>query len=130
MDTNIDIKKFKSEKVLYVEDDEAIMHSFMRILNKLFGEVITATNGEEGLEAFKLNQDVSFVITDIKMPKMDGLDMCEEIKKINSDIPCILTTAHGEYDYFLRAEEIGIYRYIQKPLNINELLTALSNYKE
>lgn len=130
MDNNIDIKNLKLKKVLYVEDDVAIMNSFMRILNKLFAEVITAQNGEEGLDAFKLNKDVSFVITDIKMPKMDGLDMAEEIKKINSDIPCILTTAHGEYDYFLRAEEIGIYRYIQKPLNINELITALSDYKE
>ncbi|MEA3315184.1 MAG: response regulator [Campylobacterota bacterium] len=130
MDNNIDIKNLKLKKVLYVEDDVAIMNSCMRILNKLFAEVITAQNGEEGLDAFKLNKDVSFVITDIKMPKMDGLDMAEEIKKINSDIPCILTTAHGEYDYFLRAEEIGIYRYIQKPLNINELITALSDYKE
>jgi len=129
MDTNVNIEDLKSKKVLYVEDDVAIMNSFIRILGKLFGEVITAQNGEEGLKAFKLNQDVSFVITDIKMPKMDGLDMSEEIKKINPDIPCILTTAHGEYDYFLRAEEIGIYRYIQKPLNINELIIALSEYK-
>ena len=125
----MNIDHLKSKKVLYVEDDEAIMKSFSRILNKVFKEVKTAMDGAEGLEVFKNNQDVSFVITDIKMPKMDGLDMAKEIKAINPNVPIILTTAHGEYDYFLRADEIGVYRYIQKPININELLESLSEYK-
>jgi len=124
----MNIEHLKNKKVLYVEDDEAIMNSFSKILVKVFGEVKTAINGKEGLEVFKENLDVSFVITDIKMPKMDGLDMAKEIKKIDPNMPCILTTAHGEYDYFLRADEIGIYRYIQKPINVNELLQAISEY--
>ncbi len=124
----MNIEHLKNKKVLYVEDDEAIMNSFSKILVKVFGEVKTAINGKEGLEVFKENLDVSFVITDIKMPKMDGLDMAKEIKKIDPDMPCILTTAHGEYEYFLRADEIGIYRYIQKPINVNELLQAISEY--
>ncbi len=124
----MNIEHLKSKKVLYVEDDAAIMKSFSKILNKIFGEVKTAMNGIEGLELYKENQDTSFVITDIKMPKMDGLDMAKKIKEINPDVPCILTTAHGEYDYFLRADQIGIYRYIQKPLNINELIEALVDY--
>ena len=125
----MDIEHLKDKKVLYVEDDIAIMNSFSKILNKVFGEVKTAINGKEGLEVFKENQDVSFIITDIKMPKMDGLEMAKEIKAINPNIPCILTTAHGEYDYFLRADEIGVYRYIQKPINVNELLQSISEYE-
>jgi len=125
----MNIDQFKDKKVLYVEDDLSIMGSFTKILKKVFGEVITAHNGEEGLEAFKQNQDVAFIISDIKMPKMDGLDMLDEIKKIKPEIPSILTTAHGEYDYFLRAEDVGVYRYIQKPININELIEALIAYK-
>ena len=125
----MDIKHLKDKKVLYVEDDIAIMKSFSKILTKVFGEVKTAINGKEGLELFKENQDVAFVITDIKMPKMDGLDMSKAIKDINPNTPCILTTAHGEYDYFLRADTIGVYRYIQKPINVNELLQALIEYK-
>lgn len=125
----MNLEKFKTKKVLYVEDDQTIMNSFSKILNKIFGTVLTANNGEEGLETFKNNSDVDFIITDIKMPKMDGLEMSGEIKKINPDVPCILTTAHAEYDYFLKADEIGIYRYITKPLNINDLLKALDEYK-
>ena len=125
----MNIEHLKNQTVLYVEDDEAIMQSFSKILRKVFGEVKTAMNGVDGLEVFKNNQDISFVITDIKMPKMDGLDMAKKIKEISPDTPFILTTAHGEYDYFLRADEIGVYRYIQKPININELLQSLSEYK-
>lgn len=125
----MNLEKFKTKKVLYVEDDQNIMGSFSKILTKLFGTVLTANNGEEGLETFKNNSDMDFIITDIKMPKMDGLEMTAAIKKINPDVPCILTTAHAEYDYFLKADEIGIYRYITKPLNINDLLKALDEYK-
>jgi len=126
----LNLKILKDKKVLYVEDDKSIMKSFTPILNKIFDTVLTATNGEEGLELFKKNQDVDFVITDIKMPRMDGLDMSGEIKKLSPDTPCILTTAHGEYDYFLRADEIGIYRYIQKPLDIQNLLEILAEFIE
>jgi YesN/AraC family two-component response regulator len=123
----MDLAKLKDKVVLYVEDDEAIMTSFNRILIKVFGKVYTASNGEEGLEAFKEHKDeINYVITDIKMPKMDGLTMASKIREINPDMPCILTTAHAEYDYFLQAEDIGIYRYITKPLNVNELLEAIT----
>jgi len=118
----------RDKVVLYVEDDVAIMNSFSKILKKVFSEVLTAENGMDGLEVFKANNHIDFVITDIKMPKMDGLEMAGEIKKLNPDIPCILTTAHAEYDYFLQADEIGIYRYITKPLNITDLLTAISEF--
>ena len=59
---------------------------------------------------------------------MDGLEMFQEIKKLGKDVPCIVTTAHGEYDYFMQANEIGVYRYIQKPLDINELFEAVNDY--
>jgi len=122
----MDIKKLKNLNILYVEDDEAIMTSFSKILKKVFNNVITASNGEEGLETFKANMaEIDLVITDIRMPKMDGIDMSGEIRKIDPNMPCILTTAHGEYEYFLRADEVGIYRYIQKPLNVNELFEAI-----
>jgi len=125
----MDIEKLKKINILYVEDDEAIMASFSKILKKVFNNVITASNGVEGLETFKAHKDeIDFVITDIKMPKMDGIDMSGEIKKIDPDMPCILTTAHGEYEYFLRADDVGIYRYIQKPLNVNELFGAISDF--
>ncbi len=126
----MNFENLKTKRVLYVEDDEAIMNSFSKILNKVFGEVLTAMNGQDGLSMYKSNDNIDVVITDIKMPKMDGLEMAGEIKKISPDVPCILTTAHAEYDYFLQADEIGIYRYITKPLNITELLEAISEFMD
>ena len=126
----MDLSHLKNKKVLYVEDDEAIIISFTKILNKVFGEVLVAKNGEEGLELYNGNKDsISFVIADIKMPKMDGLEMCEIIKKDNPHMPFIITTAHAEHEYLLRADNIGVYKYITKPLNITNLLTVISQYK-
>lgn len=117
----------KTKNVLYVEDDTAVVDSFTKILNKVFGEVLIAKNGQEGLDLFIQNKhSIDFVIADIKMPKMDGLTMCDEIKKIEPLIPCIITTAHAEYEYLVKADEIGIYKYITKPLNITDLLSAIS----
>jgi len=126
----LNIENLKTKNILYVEDDISIVTSFLPILNKLFKTVLVANNGLEGLELFKANDNINFVITDIKMPKMDGLEMAREIKKINPNMPCIITTAHGELDYFMQADEIGVYRYIQKPLNINEIIEAIDNFED
>jgi len=125
-----DIQTLQKLNVLYVEDDDVIQETFGKILQKVFAQVIMASNGDEGLTLYQENSNIiDFIISDIQMPKMDGLEMIHEIKKQNEKIPCILTTAHGEYDYFMRANEIGVYRYIQKPLNINELFEAIKDFQ-
>ena len=115
----------KDVHILYVEDDMKIQTSFGNVLKKLFNSVTIASNGQEGLKIFMDENRFDFIISDIDMPEMSGLDMLEEIRKTGSNIPCILTTAHGEFDYFMRANEIGVFRYMQKPLDINELLEAI-----
>jgi len=126
----LNIEILKNKKVLYVEDDRSIVNSFIPIFNKIFKEVLTATNGEDGFHLFTNNQDIDFVIADIKMPRMNGLDMCYGIKQIKPDIPCIITTAHAEREYLKRADEIGVYKYITKPLNVKELIATLSQSLE
>ena len=121
----MNISLLQDKKVLYVEDDQAIVSSFTPIFNKIFKEVLTASNGEDGFYLFKNNQDVDFVITDIKMPRINGLDMCYAIKQIKPEIPCIVTTAHAEHEYLKKADEIGVYKYITKPLNVQELIGTL-----
>ncbi|MEA3289260.1 MAG: response regulator [Campylobacterota bacterium] len=125
----LNVESLKNKKVLYVEDDESIMVAFQTILKKLFKEVLTASNGEDGLAIFQDNQDIDFIITDIKMPKMDGLEMAKKINETHPNIPCVLTTAHAEYDYFLKADAIGVYRYITKPLDVKQLIEALVQYE-
>ena len=125
----MDMKSLKTINILYVEDDETVVESFGKILKKVFNDVKTALDGEEGLKLFEQNKDtIDFIISDIRMPKMDGLEMIKQIRKIDKDIPCILTTAHGEFDYFVEADSLGVYRYIQKPVNINELFEAMGDY--
>lgn len=126
----MNIETLKDKKILYVEDDKAIVNSFIPIFRKIFKEVLTATNGEDGFYLFKNNQDVDFVIADIKMPRMNGLDMCQAIKEIKPEIPCIITTAHAEKEYLAQADKIGIYQYITKPLNVQELIGTLSKLAE
>lgn len=123
-----DIERLKSLNILYAEDDQVIQEKFTKILRKVFLSVTVASNGQDGLELFKQKEKIDFIISDINMPIMDGLEMFQEIKKLGQDIPCILITAHGEYDYFMKANEIGIYRYIQKPLDINELFEAVKDF--
>ena len=110
--------------VLYVEDQSEARVNIENILKKFFKEVVIAENGEEGLKKFK-EQQIDMVITDIRMPKMDGLEMITEIKKIDIDMPIIITTAFSEIEYFMKSIELGIDKYIIKPIDKNVTLNAL-----
>ena len=102
--------------VLYVEDDLDTREQFSDFLRRLVGTLITAANGEEGLEAFKKHRP-DIVITDVQMPLMDGLSMASEIRTIEPLVPIIVITAFEQADYLLRAVNIGIDKYVIKPVN-------------
>ena len=111
-------------KVLYVEDDEMAREEIADFLEFEVGELEVAGNGEEGLAKFKsFNPDI--VITDINMPKMNGLDMAKQIKKLSPKTPIIVTSAYSDSDFIIKAIEIGISRYVLKPIDVDELLTML-----
>jgi len=116
----------KTLTVLYTEDDIGVREVFGAMLGKIFKEVILCANGLEGLERFKTrhyaNLRIDIIISDINMPKMNGLDMLEEIRKIDYDTPAILTTAHGESNCLLKAIEVNISYYALKPVNTPLLL--------
>lgn len=115
--------------VLYVEDDPFIRKMMVSILSKHVREIHTAENGQEGLRLFKaIKPDV--VLTDIRMPIMDGLEMSALIKTIERKTPIIVTTAYGDTENLLRAIEIGIDYYVLKPIDKNKLLSSLRRYAE
>ncbi len=116
----------KDITVLYVEDEEVIQEGIKETLN-LFGlDVFCAANGQEGLELFKsLNKKIDLILTDIKMPKLDGLGMIEQIKQIDKDIPVVVTTAHQETNFLLRSIELNVDAYILKPIDIYKLEETL-----
>jgi putative two-component system response regulator len=122
--TEINGDLMKSLVVLYVEDEDDVRDALSRYLSRRFAKVDTAANGQEGLDKFKQNH-YDIVITDVRMPVMDGLEMAKQIKEITEDMPVIVVTAFNETDYFMRAIEIGIDRYVKKPVDAGELFEAI-----
>lgn len=115
----------KSLTVLFVEDEDKIRTSMGSAMEGIFAKVILAGNGDEGLKKFKkFNPDV--IVTDISMPIMDGLDMSKEIRDISKDTPIVILSAFSEKEKLLKAIEIGIDKYIIKPIDIEELFEAIS----
>jgi YesN/AraC family two-component response regulator len=125
MDTaTLDNENLKSLTLLYVEDDEDTSEAFNMLMSRYIGRLITATNGTEGIEAYnRYNPDI--VITDISMPVMDGMTMAEKIRKKDKFIPFIILTSFDQSDYLMNSDNIGIDRYLTKPVDMHLLLEAL-----
>lgn len=111
-------------KILYVEDNNDISEEIIFFLQMFIENLIVASNGEEGLEKFKKTKP-DIIITDIQMPKMNGIKMIEEIKKINSDIPIIITTAFNDIKYLSDAINLQVSKYLMKPINLKLLKSSI-----
>lgn len=108
----------KDVTVLFVEDDADIREYLGSVLKRRVNALYTAANGKEGLERFAEHKP-DIVVTDINMPVMNGLEMAENIKQMDEQVPVIVITAYNEQDFFMRSIEIGIDKYLLKPV-INE----------
>jgi YesN/AraC family two-component response regulator len=111
-------------EVLYVEDNESVRDATSAILKKFFKNLYIGVDGEEGLKLFKENS-ISLIITDINMPKMDGITMAGKIKEIDQDVSFIIISAHNEVGFIKKSEEIGIYTYLYKPIDLLILVDTL-----
>ena len=120
----IDIKKLKELSsdlsVLYVEDELSIQSKMSQYLKKFFFLVDVANNGLEGIEFFKQSK-YDLVITDLSMPKMDGIDMIKSIKKINENQSILITTAYSQTNYLLSAITAHVDGFIIKPFDYDIL---------
>jgi len=117
--------QFKDFTILYVEDDMDTQELIENILQDYFKEVFVASDGEEGLALYKSEQP-DIVLSDIHMPKMDGLTMSDSIKKINPEQLIALFTAFNDSAYLDRAAKLGIDTYILKPLDRKQFFNSLS----
>lgn len=114
----------KELKILFVEDEVNISKLLKDALSDYFYSFSIANNGEEGLKKFKkIKPDI--VITDIMMPKLDGLDMTIKIKELNENIPIVVLSAFSDKDKLLKAIDIGITKYFIKPFDPEEVLEYL-----
>lgn len=119
----------KELNVLYMEDEEIIREQMSDILRNLFKSVTSAPNGDEGLKLFK-SGSYDLVVTDIQMPIKNGLEAAKEIKQISPNTPIVVTTAYSDAKLFLTSIEIGIDRYILKPISLPNLFGSLQAVSE
>lgn len=116
-------------KILYVDDEPINLESFQLafMFDKNF-EIITAISGFEGLKRIQEQNQIHAIISDMRMPGMDGLSFIKKVKEINSSIPCLILSGYEETDETIEALDKGIIvDYIMKPFDITELEKCLLN---
>lgn len=125
MDRDNPIAKLASTlQILYVEDEEMVRDSFCRYFSRYFKYVDVAVDGEDGLSKVKAkNYDI--IITDIQMPKMNGIEMIKKIKEIQPSARFIVATAFSDTRYFIDSISLKVDKYIIKPIDFSELSTAV-----
>jgi DNA-binding NtrC family response regulator len=117
-------------KVLLVDDEPDVRKSLCAFLSKLGHQVTGAANGLEGLREFH-SRPFDLVITDIRMPGMDGLELLQRIKEIErSPVDVIVITGHGDMENAIRALKYGAFDYLQKPINVREMAITIERSAE
>jgi CheY-like chemotaxis protein len=124
----INTYNWSSKTILIAEDESLNYHFFEEILEDSLVNLIWAKNGKEAVEKCFENNQINMVLMDIKMPIMNGYEATREIKKHKPDLPVIAQTAYALIGDENKAKEAGCNEYIQKPININELMKLLSKY--
>ena len=111
-----------------IEDEAAIRRVLIKIISEESDSYVVeeAENGLEGIEKFKDN-DYDLVLCDIKMPKMDGVEVLEKAKKIKPEIPFVMISGHGDLDTAVNTMRLGAFDYISKPPDLNRLLNTVRN---
>lgn len=116
-----------------IADDEPIIRNGMKDIVDWhsLGFRLTGT-AKDGMDALKYieQEEIHVVITDIRMPFLDGLELIKIVKKLHPDIYCILLTSYAEFEYAKQAINLGAYSYIIKPIDVDEFQKTLSNIKE
>ena len=111
-------------KILIAEDEEIMRITLKDVLSREGYQVTTADDGQEGLERFK-QHDFDLVIADLRMPKLDGIQLLKEIKRLSPETAVIMITAYGTVETAVQAMRLGAHDYLTKPLLIEELLMMM-----
>ena len=120
-------------RVLLVEDEEDAREILSFYLDTVFDEVQIACDGQEGLElyekAYNDNKTFDLVLTDIQMPKLDGLSMIENITKINENQKFIIVSAYKDEEYLFKSINLNVISYFVKPLEVKNMMEMLKKVK-
>jgi len=118
-------------KILIIEDEEPIRRVLVRILSEEDSnfEIHEASDGMKGLDLIK-NNSFDLILCDIKMPKVDGIELLQRTRKNNSTIPFIMLTGHGNIETAVESMKLGAYDFISKPPDLNRLINSVKNALE
>ena len=130
MDLKPTLKFTNNLDVLYIDDNKILRESTQLLLGNFFSKVDVAKDGKEGLEIYKQYfQDhqkyYDLIISDIDMPRLNGLEMIKEIYKLNEEQPIIIVTASNDVDHFLEAINLGISNFMLKPFGMKKISKVL-----
>jgi len=127
-------KLLKNKIVLYVEDDLALQSNIKQILGNFFDEVLIASDGDEAIDIYLQNQNrIDLMITDINMPKTNGIELSKYIREYDKKLPIVIISAYTNTDYLLDSIDLNIISYITKPFTTKKvflLLDKILNYLE
>ena len=118
------MKKADSRTILLADDDENLRRVLEFQLCEAGYKVVTAVDGKEALTIFE-QSEVDCIVTDLRMPKLSGLELLEKTKAKNGEIPVIVTTAFGEVETAVSAMKLGAFDYVNKPFNRDEILLTI-----
>lgn len=119
--------------ILYVEDEDLARESLAKTLRRFFKTVLLSSNGIEAYVTFKKEQlhgNIDLILSDINMPKMNGIEMLEKIREEGHTTPIIYTTARSESEFLLKAIELNVNHYILKPINIEDTINRIQDVCE
>ncbi len=119
----------KDLRILYVEDEEDVRRNAVEYLKRIAKEVYEAGDGKEAIQVW-LQEKPDIIITDISMPRLNGLDMARYIRSKDRDVQIIVATAYTDTDYLMQAVELNLVKYLVKPVTKEKLQNALSRSVE
>lgn len=116
----------KNSSLLLAEDEKNLRDSFAKVLLLYVDKVYTASDGEEALMLYREHHP-DILITDVKMPKLNGLELIKSIRKENHDIPIIVTSAYTDKDFLLESIKLSLVDYVVKPIKEGDLTRLLES---
>ncbi|MGB5966081.1 MAG: response regulator [Sulfurimonadaceae bacterium] len=119
----------KDLRILYVEDEDDVRRNAVEYLKRIAKEVFEASDGKEAIKVWA-DEKPDIIITDISMPRLNGLDMARYIRSKDQDVQIIVATAYTDTDYLMRAVELNLVKYLVKPITKEKLQSALSQSVE
>ena len=117
-------------KILIIDDDPSAAGALRKILEKEGFKILDVQSGTEGLAKIRDDHSIEVILTDVRMPGMDGLTILKNAKEMRPEVEVIMVTAYGDYNMAIEALRNNAFDYLKKPIDIDDLLGALGRFRE